>query len=306
MDEKTMSEGQDRRTFLKNALSVGGTVLAGSSLLGACAPAAQGGVAGAGSVRGAVGARPPIGLQLYTVRDQLQRDFEGTIARVAEIGYQELEFAGYYNRTPEQVRALLDRLNLRAPSAHLGLNLFRDNLEATLAASETMGHRYVVVPAARAEGAAAWRQLAADFNRYGAAARQRGLRFGYHNHAWEFEDLGGGVTAYDILLRETDPALVDLELDLYWAIRGGRRPVEMFARNPGRFKLWHVKDMTDMSGTQAMVPVGAGEVNFAEIFASARTAGMEHFFVEHDNAADTVGSIESVTTSYQNLRRMLP
>src|SRR5690606_4033384 len=155
------------------------------------------------------------------------------------------EFAGYYDHSPAQVRAILDRLDVTAPSAHLGLNLFREDIDRLLAEAQVIGHQNLVVPSANGRTAEGWRELAAEFNRYGERARRAGLNFGYHNHAGEFEDLGGGVTAYDILLRETDPALVAMELDLYWAVRGGQDPVAMFANDPGRYRLFHVKDMSD-------------------------------------------------------------
>lgn len=298
-------EKQSRRAFLARAAVAGGFVASGGSVFSACASSGQ--AAGGGALRAAVGINHPLGVQLYTVRDQMRTDFEGTLEKVAEIGYNEFEFAGYNDRTPAQVRALIDRLDVTAPSSHLGVNLFRDSLEKTIADAGEIGHEYLVVPSANGRTVEGWTQLAADFNRYGEAARGAGMRFGYHNHAGEFEDLGGGVTAYDILLRETDADLVDMELDLYWAVRGGQDPVAMFGRNPGRFKLFHVKDMTDRAGTQAMAPVGEGEIDFQTIFEHVPEAGTEHFFVEHDNAAESPGgSLASIATSYRNLRSLLP
>lgn len=294
---------QDRRTFLRHAAGYGGLLLGGGSLLSACASTGSG---AAGAQRSLIDSKP-IGVQLYTVRDQLQSDFAGTLEKVAEIGYREFEFAGYYDHSPAQVRAILDRLDVTAPSTHVGLNLFRGDIDRLIGEAEVIGHHFLVVPSANGRTAEGWRELAAEFNRYGERVRRAGMRFGYHNHAAEFQDLGGGTTAYDILLAETDPALVSLELDLYWAVRGGQDPVAMFARNPGRFQLFHVKDMTDRAGEQAMAPVGEGELDFAAIFASVPQAGTEHYFVEHDNAGQHPGgSLASITTSYRNLSRMLP
>jgi sugar phosphate isomerase/epimerase len=296
---------QDRRAFLKQAAGFGGLLATGGTFLSACSSAGQ--AAGGSTLRAAVGVNHPLGVQLYTVRDQLRTDFPGTLERVAEIGYTEFEFAGYGNLTPTQVRALLDRLGVTAPSSHLGLNLFRDNLDKTIGDSGVIGHRYLVVPSANGRTVEGWTELAADFNRYGEAVRRAGMRFGYHNHAGEFADLGGGTTAYDILLRNTDPALVDMELDIYWAVRGGQDPVAMFGQSPGRYKLFHVKDMSDRAGAQTMAPVGEGEIDFRSIFENARLAGVEHFFVEHDNAAEGPGgSLASIATSYRNLRSLLP
>lgn len=295
---------QNRRSFLRSAAGYGGMLLGGGTLLSACASS---GTASAGAAQRSLIDTRNIGVQLYTVRDQLQSNFEGTLEQVAQIGYDEFEFAGYYNHTPAQVRAILDRLDVTAPSAHIGLNLFRGDIEALLGDAAVIGHHYLVVPSANGRTAEGWRELAAEFNRIGERVSRAGMQFGYHNHAAEFEDLGGGTTAYDILLSETDPGLVAMELDLYWAVRGGQDPVAMFARNPGRFKLFHVKDMTDRAGSQAMAPVGEGEIDFAAIFANVEQAGTEHYFVEHDNAAEYPGgSLASLAISYAKLRELLP
>lgn len=284
----------NRRSFLG---SLAGTGL-GALGLAACASA---GAAGTGQAR-----RDRVGVQLYTVRDQLERDFPGTLERVARIGYKELEFAGYYGQTPEQVRQLLDRLDLSAPSAHIGIELLRKDLNGQLRAARTIGHRYVTIPYLvenqRPKEVAGWQRLAAEINRYATVGREQGLRFAYHNHDFEFAALPGGRTGLDVLLAETNPALVDFELDLYWAAFAGRDPLRLFAQHPGRFTMWHVKDMT---AARQMVPVGQGQINFRDIFARAQQAGLRHFFVEHDNAAQTVGSLASIQTSYQHLQQLL-
>jgi sugar phosphate isomerase/epimerase len=132
------------------------------------------------------------------------------------------------------------------------------------------------------------------------------MRFAYHNHDFEFADLGGGRTGFDILLAGTDPALVQFELDLYWATRARRDPVALFAANPGRFPLCHVKDLRDPQGTQAMAPVGEGTIDFARVFARAPQAGLRHYFVEHDTAAEYPGGpLASLRASYGALRRLL-
>jgi sugar phosphate isomerase/epimerase len=253
--------------------------------------------------------RDRIGLQLYTVRDLLQEDFEGTIERVAKIGYRELEFAGYYGRSPQQVRALLDRLGLKSPSAHIGTEALRSDLSGQIAAARTIGHDWITLPSypvartgARLE---AWQRAAEEFNRFGQACHDHGLRFAYHNHAWEFQPTEDGRTGYDVLVTETDPALVDFELDLYWAVHGGHHPLQLFRRYPGRFTMWHVKDIRDPQETKEMTPVGQGEMDFAAIFASAEQSGMQHFFVEHDNAATTIGSLASIEASFRYLNALL-
>ena len=272
----------------------------GSSLLAACSTRATGN-------RNAA-SRDAIGLQLYTVRDLLQRDFDGTLAEVARIGYRKVEFAGYFGRTPAQVRAVLDRVGLTAPSAHVGVNLLRQDLPAQIASAKTIGHEYLTAPSyplTRTATLADFQRMAADFTAWGKACRDAGLRFAFHNHSVEFQQVGGRP-GFEVLLTETDPALVDFELDLYWARFAGVDPVDLIERYPGRFTMWHVKDMRDPANTKAMVPVGAGEIDFKAIFARAGRSGLRHFFVEHDNAAQTGGSLASIQASHAHLQRILP
>lgn len=317
-EQRDTGSGIERRSFLKRLTVLG----LGAGVLGACArtvaagtpaaPAAP--VAGAAGAAGMAGAMQPavdrIGVQLYTVRDLLAQDFEGTLERVAAIGYRRLEFAGYYDRTPAQVRALLDRLQLTAPSTHVGVPLLRRDLPAQLALARTIGHEYVTapsypVPRAGTDTPDDWKRIAAEFNAWGAACRAEGLRFAFHNHAVEFRPVEGGPTGMDVLVRETDPALVDFELDLYWARHAGQDPLDWFRRYPGRFTMWHVKDMTDPQGAKGMAPVGQGTTDFAALFAQAQPSGLKHFFVEHDNAAQMGGSLQSLEASYAHLRRLL-
>jgi sugar phosphate isomerase/epimerase len=259
------------------------------------------------SVSRGVAWKDAIGLQLYTVRDLLQQDFEGTLEQVAQIGYKRVEFAGLYNRTPVQVRALLDRLGLSAPSAHVGVNLLRQSLPAQIETAKALGHEYLTAPSyplPRNGTTADWQRVADEFNRWGAACRDAGLKFAFHNHSAEFQ-LVDGKPGMEILLAATDPALVNYELDIFWARHAGFEANDLFERHPGRFVMWHVKDMRDPTGAKAMVPVGGGSIDFASIFQRAGRSGLKHFFVEHDNAAQTGGSLASIRASYQHLRTIL-
>src|SRR2546423_326761 len=187
----------------------------------------------AGLDRAGIGLRPRpaatldrIGLQLYTVRGALERDFEGTLNRVAAIGYREVEFAGYYGKTPHDVWAALERRGLAAPSAHVPFEPLKGSWRGALEDARVIGHRYVVVPwlpPAERRSLDGYKRVARLFNRAGAVARDLGLQFAYHNHDFEFARLGGRVP-YDVLLAETDPKLVALELDLYWITKGGGKP----------------------------------------------------------------------------------
>ena len=287
----------NRRTFLLELATIG----SGIATLSACASAAS-------RTTGSSGAQQ-IGLQLYTVRDLLEKDFDGTLERVAQIGYTDVEFAGYFNRSPEEVRALLGRHKLVSTSAHIGAQLMRQDAAAQIRSARVIGQEYITLPSypfARNGGVEAWKQGAAELNSWGALCRDAGIRLAYHNHAAEFAGIDGGSTGFDTLMRETDPALVDFELDLYWASFADQNPIALFAKYPGRFAMWHVKDMRVSEATKSMTAVGLGAIDFKNIFAHAGEAGMKHFFVEHDNAASFPGgSLASIQTSYTNLRRML-
>ncbi|HSA54671.1 MAG TPA: sugar phosphate isomerase/epimerase [Gemmatimonadaceae bacterium] len=241
-----------------------------------------------------------IGVQLYTVRSSMQQGVERTLEEVARIGYKEVEFAGYFGRTPQQIRSLLDANGLTAPSSHGGdLNTIRTRWAQALEEAQVVGHRYLVCASLpRSEQTAdGYQRVAAEFNRAGAEAARAGITLAYHNHDFEFRPLGDTI-GYDILLAECDPKLVLMQMDLFWIAKGGRDPLAYFAKHPGRFYSVHVKDM-DASG--AMVDVGAGQLPFARYFAQAEQAGIRHYFVEHDNPGDPMASIRA---SYDHLARL--
>lgn len=329
MTPDRFSGQQDRRTFLKSVAASGAALTALGCASGATAsggaPAAASG--SAASVPSGLGSR--IGVQLYSVRDRLEKDFVGTLEGVAKIGFKEVEFAGYYNHSPEEVRSLLDRLGLRSPSSHVMLDAISKDLPGQVKSAKTIGHEYITVPALIPPlmGKVApdfWAKTAAEFNRVAKSLKDEGLGFAYHNHSFEFEKLPDGRAGYDVLLAETDPALVQFELDLLWATLAGQDPVAMFAKNPGRFVMWHVKDVKGVAAarTLAMSPegsamqrlqklagslaaVGTGDIDFRRIFAAASSSGMRHFFVENDAAPQTASSLADVETSYRNLRQLL-
>ena len=264
----------DRRDFLgtMGALAVG-------AVLPACRPAP------------ATTRISRIGLQLYTVRDLMKKDVEGTLAAVAAAGYTEVEFAGYFDKTPAEIRAMLDRHGLTAPGVHTG-DVSPDAWAKALDAAKAIGHQYIVVPwipEERRKTLADWKAVAADFNRAASAAQAAGVQFAYHNHDFEFALVEGQVP-YDVLLAETDPKLVQLEIDLYWITKGGHDPLAYFARWPGRVPLVHVKDSLGAPDYK-QVDVGAGTIDWKRIFARGAQAGIQHYFVEHDQPADPMASI---------------
>jgi sugar phosphate isomerase/epimerase len=240
----------------------------------------------------------PIGLQLYTVRAALEADFDATLARVAAIGYREVEFAGYFGRTAKQVRASLQRTGLAAPSAHIPLDAIGSGWEGVIENAFAIGHRYLVVASVgNVIDIDGYRRIAERFNLAGEVAKKAGIRFGYHNHDFEFALLEGKLP-YDVLLEATDPKYVCFEMDLYWITKGGQDPLTYFTRWPGRIPLVHVKDAA-AAPPHHMTDVGAGMINWQRLLARGTRAGVKHFFVEQDEAPDAFASI---TASYAYLR----
>jgi sugar phosphate isomerase/epimerase len=243
-----------------------------------------------------------IGIQLYTVRSAMEQDFDGTLVRIASIGYREVEFAGYFGRSPAAVRKTLASAGLTAPSTHVEAKTIETEWARTLEDAAAIGHRYVTaawIDADRRTGTDDWMQWAERFNRAGEQAKAAGLRFAYHNHDYEFVRTGGRVP-YDILVENTDPALVAFEMDLFWIISAGFEPLDYFAKHPGRFPMVHVKDMT-AAPARRMVDVGQGSIDFARIFAHAGQAGIQHWFVEHD---EPESAFDSARVSYDYLRAL--
>jgi sugar phosphate isomerase/epimerase len=247
------------------------------------------------------------GVQLYTVRASLRRDFDGTLQKVAAIGYREVEFAGYMGKSVKEVRAALDRYELRAPSSHVGFDLLESNWERTVEEARAVGHEWVTVPwipEERRRTADDYKKVAEFFNRGASVARKAGLRFAYHNHNFEFNRLGDQLP-YEILLEETDPSLVEMEMDIYWVVRGGGDPLDLIKRHPGRFTMVHLKD-SGGPPDHKMMDVGSGTIDFAGIFAHAREAGIEHAFVEHDEPPDEFASLKASYPLAARLAAMLP
>ena len=175
-----------------------------------------------------------VGIQLYTVRSVMQDDFEGKLAKVAEIGYREVEFAGYEDHTPQEIRAMLDRHGLTGPSAHMPYKSLGDGWPGVLDAAHVVGHKYLVNPYIDDEvrkGPDGWKRAAETFNRAGEASQKAGIQFAYHNHWFEFAPVNGKLP-YDILLEECDPKLVKMEMDLCWIMVGGQDPLSISRNIP--------------------------------------------------------------------------
>ena len=235
-----------------------------------------------------------IGLQLYTVRDLMKNDLPGTLSKVAAIGYKEVEFAGYFGRTPAQIRELLRRDGLSSPSTHLAFESLDSGWQKQLDDAKTIGHHWATIawiPEDKRKTLDDWKRHAAAFNKAGAQAKSAGMRFAYHNHDFELRSVDG-QRPLDLLLKETDPSLVDFEMDLYWVVFGGGDPLDFFNRYPKRFPMVHVKDSAGPPDNR-MVDVGQGKIDFRSIFAQSDKAGIKHYFVEHDQPADPIATIRN-------------
>ena len=241
-----------------------------------------------------------IGVQLYTVRNQMRESVEKTLEQVARIGYKEVEFAGYFGRTAQQIRSILDANGLTSPSAHsANMPAIRTRLTQLIDDAAIMGQKYLICASIpRSEMTAdGFKKVAGELNHAGETAAKSGIKFGFHNHSDDLAPLGS-TTGFDILLTECDPKVTSMQMDIFWLVKGGKDPLAYIAKYPGRFYSVHVKDM-DASGK--MVDAGAGTLPFGKIFAQSQKAGLQYYFVEHDDPADPVASIEA---SYKNIRAL--
>ncbi|NJM08405.1 sugar phosphate isomerase/epimerase [Candidatus Gracilibacteria bacterium] len=242
------------------------------------------------------------GIQLYTLRDRTATDMLGTLKAVSEMGYQVVEFAGYGNVLPQELRAALDAYGLSAPSAHVGLQLFEQDAAAAFADLQILGSRYAIIPYVgenQRSSVAAVQAFAAQLNALGEQARAAGLQLGYHNHNFEFAALDN-TSMYEILLNETDPDLVALELDVFWVARAGVDPLPLIERLSGRLPLLHLKEMAADMVSDA--PFGDGVLPWETLIPAAERAGVHYFIAEQDNPrdslADTARSIENAKKRY--------
>jgi sugar phosphate isomerase/epimerase len=267
--------------------------------------------ASAGAFAPMTHAAPPrykMGLQLYTIRDAMRRDVAGTLQRVAALGYQEVETygfdpqgPGYYNLPAREFAQRLRDHGLTSPSGHYDLNRFAtasdDELnryvDACIAGARLVGHSYITWPFLEEPLRAldAFTRIVARFNGIGERIAKGGLQFAYHNHGFEFVEQNGRVP-YDVVLKETDPTLVKLQLDLYWLSHDSKQPPRYwFDRAPGRYVMWHVKDMHKVS--RDYTELGNGTIDYTTIWPDAERSGMKHFFVEQGSnfAKDSMQSI---------------
>ena len=246
----------------------------------------------------------PIGLQLYSVRDLLPNDYEGTLRQLSAMGYREVEAAGFFGHSASDVKQLMDKAGLRCVSAHYPLAQLAPHVDEVIQFGKDLGLQYIICsspalpdsspakpggPAANIEAMTLndWRWNADQFNRLGERVNASGIRFGYHNHTAEFR-VKDGVLVYDELLRLTDPTKVTMEMDCGWVVVGGKDPVDYLTRYPTRFSLLHVKDfkLSGTPGTESEPPpsteLGRGSIDYRRIFQAAQKAGIKHAFVEQE------------------------
>ncbi len=248
-----------------------------------------------------------IGLQLYTLREELPKDVKGTLEKVAKAGYTNVETYGFSTKdqfwglTPKELKKILDDNGLKVVSGHYNLGSFlydgnTTELIASIEATKILKSEFLTVPWVDEpfrRNIEDYKKIAARVNEAAKMCKKAGLKLAYHNHDFEFQKYDG-VTGYEILLNETDKDLVYFELDLYWVIHSGNDPLQLFKENPGRFKMWHVKDK-DKTNNDLNTEVGSGTIDFKPLFAAAKQSGMVHFFVEQENnfASNSFESIKS-------------
>jgi sugar phosphate isomerase/epimerase len=252
----------------------------------------------------------PVGIQLYTVNGAMQEDPAGTLKKLKEIGFGEVETAGFGKLSSKEFRRLLDDAGLACPSAHLQFD--SNNLGPAFEDAHALGAQYAasgslpgIMSPRRAMSLDEAKRAAEFANRIGEAAKRAGLQYAYHNHDAEFADQGAGAVGYDLLLRETDPELVKFEIDCGWMIFAGRNPIDYFKKYPNRFPMIHVKDFL-AAGTGEMrgAELGHGKVDYKPIFAAAKKAGLQHYFVEQEGPFPRMTPLEAARVDYGYLHSL--
>ncbi|TFG73975.1 MAG: sugar phosphate isomerase/epimerase [Flavobacteriales bacterium] len=255
------------------------------------------------------------GLALYTVRDDMESNNKATLQAVADAGYQNIEDAGYkdgkfYGMAPTAFKKQLKELGLKPISTHQG-SVTLENADAMIADVKAAGFKYFVIPVppmglfksgnatqgmSMTGGAA---NLANILNTLGAKCKKAGLKLLYHNHDFELKKDADGIVTLDYLLEHTDPSEVNFQMDLYWMTKAGADPVAYFEKYPGRFKIWHVKDMDDKG---RFAPVGTGTIDFTRILAQKKVSGMKYYMVEQDRTFDNLKPLEAIKISHAALK----
>jgi len=247
-----------------------------------------------------------IGIQLYTIRKRLNDDFIGSMQKLAKIGYNSIETAGYndrkfYNYAPKDFAKFTNDLGLNPLSSHANIQL--DTIDEAIEDTLEAGMEYLVKPwldSSKFKSIDAYKKLAEEFNLIGEKCKASGLRFAYHNHAFEFKKIEGQLP-YDILLNHTEPELMCMQLDTYWMVYGGYQPIDYFKKHPGRFELLHIKDMDNTSERES-TEIGHGIIDFQAIFNAQKQSGMKYFFLEQE--AFKMDEFKSLAISFDYLKTL--
>jgi len=251
-----------------------------------------------------------IGLQIYTLRDTIFKDPKGVLKQVADFGYKKLETFAYkdssiFGMPFADFGKYIKDLGMKVTSGHYGIDQAKsDAWEKAVTDAKSIGQDYLVVPYLQEPERKTiddYKKVCAILNKAGEVAKKNGMKFGYHNHAFEFETLEGQIP-YEVMLKELDPKIVDMELDIFWVVNAGHDPIKMFEKNPGRFTQWHVKDM-DKADKMRNANVGSGTIDWKKIFANAKKSGMKHFYVEQETYPGA--PIDSVGESIKYLKTIL-
>lgn len=267
-------------------------------------------LAAAGDNVFAFSGKRPLGVQLYTVRDQAEKDLPGVLAAIKKIGYQEVElYWDVYTHSASELRKMISDAGLKAPSGHFNY----DGLPGKLDYAKELGLEWVVcpmLPESMRNSLDDFKKAAHQFNVWGEEIHKRGMRFGFHNHNYEFHDLGG-TTGFDALMQGTDPKLVAVEMDCYWITQAGRDPLAMFKHLGKRIKMLHLKDrkpgfavsqqLNDEAGH--FTEVGSGTIDWKSILEAAKRYGVEHLFVERDSG--DLPALESIRVSHDYLKKIV-
>ncbi len=236
----------------------------------------------------AKGATQEFGVQLYSFRDEMAKDPMGTLENIASIGIKKIESAKsknghYYGLTPAEMKDACRTLGMQLVSGHVALDR---NFDQTMEEAVASGQEYLICSSMPSDGQTIdnYKKVAEAFNSAGEACKKLGIKFGYHNHEYEFES-DNGLVLYDVLMDHTEPELVHMELDLGWVVVAGKDPLDYFKKYPGRFPLWHLKDM-DMAKKES-TEFGKGALDIALMMANQDASGVKHIFIEQEEYAST-------------------
>lgn len=278
----------NRRNFMKGLAAAGVLTAAG---LGSRARAAS---------------KLPIGIQLYTVRDLTRDDFQGTLKKVADIGYGYFEFAGYGGMDASELNAFMEDIGASTCGTHEGYGNFLDNAEGIIDFNSAIGAPYIVIPSMpghfRRADVRGLQDFAYNLNTFGYKVREAGMQLCYHNHSFEFEKVDGDRTLWDVIFSETDADLVKAEVDVAWVYNAGVDPVELIDKYSDRVALLHMKDLDDNG---KLAPVGEGVIDMPAVVKKAKEVGVEYYIVEQDRTREGKDILDEISISYKNLKALL-